>query len=51
MNTVISIIETARKLREIKQISLKNPISSLTIINNEPKIVNKIDSFLNYIYQ
>lgn len=33
MNDVMSIIETARKLRETKKISLKQPIMSLTIVN------------------
>ena len=33
METVMSIIETGRKLRENKQISLKHPINSLTVIS------------------
>ena len=39
MGKAIFIIETTRKLRELKQISLKNPISSLTIINSNPNLV------------
>lgn len=34
MDITMSIIETARKLREIKEISLKQPIMSLTIVNS-----------------
>ena len=50
MGKVVSIIETARKLRQIKQISLKNPISSLTIVNRDQTFMEKIEPFLGYIY-
>lgn len=34
MQTTMSVIETARKLRENKNISLKQPIMSLTLVNS-----------------
>ncbi len=49
MKDVMSIIETARKLRETKRISLKQPIMSLTIVNKHQDFFNNIEPFLNYI--
>jgi isoleucyl-tRNA synthetase len=51
MGNVISIIETARKLREAKQLSLKYPISSLTIVNKDKAFLDEIYPFLPYINQ
>ena len=33
MNNFMSIVQTARKLREKKKVSLKQPITSLTVVN------------------
>lgn len=38
MNKVMSIIETARKLREQKKVSLKQPIMSLTVVNRNKEL-------------
>ena len=35
MTKVMSVIETARKLREQKNMSLKQPIMSLTIVSKD----------------
>lgn len=44
-----SIIETARKLREQKKISLKQPIMSLTIVNSSQAMFDNLKPFLHYI--
>jgi len=44
-----SIIETARKLRENKNISLKQPIMSLTIVNTSEDLKANLKDFLPYI--
>ena len=49
MKDVMSIIETARKLRETKKISLKQPIMSLTIVNKHQDFFDNIQPFLTYI--
>lgn len=49
MKDVMSIIETARKLREYKKISLKQPIMSLTIINKSQSFFENMKPFISYI--
>ena len=49
MEEVISIIETARKLREWKDLSLKQPIKSLKIVSQDEKIMERLSPFLQYI--
>jgi hypothetical protein len=49
MKDVMSIIETARKLRETKKISLKQPIMSLTIVNKHKEFFDNLEPFLTYI--
>lgn len=49
MQNMMSIIETARKLRENKNISLKQPIMSLTIVNKSKQLFEELKPFLNYI--
>jgi len=49
MTKVMSIIETARKLREQKNMSLKQPIMSLTVVNKEKELFDELAPFLNYI--
>lgn len=49
MHNVMSIIETARKLRESKKMSLKKPIMSLTIVNRNQEVFDQLKPFLNYI--
>ena len=49
MNKVMSIIETARKLREQKAMSLKQPIMSLTIVNKDKEVFDELAPFFNYI--
>lgn len=49
MQTTMAIIETARKLRENKAISLKQPIMSLTIVNKSEEVAASIKPFLTYI--
>lgn len=38
MGKVMSIIETARKLREQRNMSLKQPIMALTVVNRDPAL-------------
>lgn len=49
MKDVMSIIETARKLRETKKISLKQPIMALTIVNKSQSFFDNLAPFLSYI--
>lgn len=49
MKDVMSIIETSRKLRESKNISLKQPIMSLTIVNKSQAFFDNLAPFLSYI--
>lgn len=49
MASMTSIIETARKLREQKKISLKQPIMSLTIVNSSQAMFDNLKPFLHYI--
>lgn len=49
MSKFMSIVETARKLREQKKISLKQPIMSLTIVNRHKQVFDDLAPFLNYI--
>lgn len=49
MKDVMSIIETARKLRENKKISLKQPIMALTIVNKSQSFFDNLGPFLSYI--
>lgn len=49
MATTISIIETARKLRENKNISLKQPIMSLSILSQNEGLLADLAEFLPYI--
>ena len=49
MSNVMNIIETARKLREQKKVSLKQPISSLTIVNKNQSLFDGISLFIGYI--
>jgi len=43
------IIETGRKLRENKKISLKQPIISLTVVNKSQKLFDDLKPYLRYI--
>lgn len=45
----MSIIETSRKLRETKKISLKQPIMQLTIVNKSQSFFDNLAPFLSYI--
>lgn len=45
----MSIIETARNLREKKNISLKQPIMSLTFINKSEEVFEGLQPFIRYI--
>lgn len=45
----MSIIETGRKLREQKNMSLKQPIMSLTIVNKDKDLYESLAPFLGYI--
>lgn len=49
MTNVMSIIETARKLREHKKVSLKQPILSLTVVNRNQAWFEDLTPFLTYI--
>ena len=49
MHNMMSIIETARKLREQKNISLKQPIMSLTVVNKSTQLFEEIKPFLDYV--
>lgn len=49
MQNFMSIVETARKLREQKKVSLKQPISSLVLVNRNPKVFEELTPFLSYI--
>lgn len=49
MTKVMSIIETARKLREQKKVSLKQPIMSLTVVNRNQQVFSDLEAFLPYI--
>lgn len=49
MKDVMSIIESARKLRENRKISLKQPIMSLTVINKSQDFFEHLKPFLSYI--
>lgn len=49
MNNAMSIIETARKLREHKKVSLKQPIMSLTVVNRNQAAFDDLSPFLTYI--
>ncbi len=49
MKDVMSIIETARKLRESKKISLKQPVMALTIVNKSQAFFDNLGPFLSYI--
>ena len=45
----MNVIETARKLRDNKNISLKQPIMSLTIVNKSQELFNQLKPFVGYI--
>jgi isoleucyl-tRNA synthetase len=49
MTKVMSIIETARKLRESKNMSLKQPIMSLTVVNKDKNLYEELAPYLAYI--
>lgn len=51
MSNFMSIVETARKLREQKKVSLKQPISSLTLVNSNPAIFEGLAPFFFYIQE
>lgn len=51
MGNFMSIVETARKLREQKKVSLKQPISSLTLVNRNPAVFEGLAPFLSYIQE
>jgi isoleucyl-tRNA synthetase len=51
MTNVMSIIETARKLREHKKVSLKQPILSLTVVNRNQVWFEDLKPFLSYIQE
>lgn len=43
------IIETGRKLRETKKISLKQPIMALTVVNKDQKLFDELQPYIKYI--
>lgn len=43
------IIETGRKLRETKKISLKQPIMALTVVNKDQKLFQELQPYMRYI--
>lgn len=49
MHKFMSIVETARKLREQKKVSLKQPIMSLTVVNRNKQVFDDLAPFLQYI--
>lgn len=49
MHKFMSIVETARKLREQKKVSLKQPIMSLTVVNRNKQVFDDLAPFLSYI--
>ena len=49
MNDFMAVVETARKLREQKKVSLKQPISSLTVVNRREAVFVGLGPFLPYI--
>lgn len=49
MANFMAVVETARKLREQKKVSLKQPISSLTVINRREAVFVGLGPFLSYI--
>lgn len=49
MDVTVDIIETARNLREKKNISLKQPIMSLTLVNKSEDLFEKMKPFVRYI--
>jgi isoleucyl-tRNA synthetase len=49
MNNFMSIVETARKLREQKKVSLKQPISTLTVVNRSQAVFDDLAPFFPYI--
>ena len=49
MTTVINILDTGRKLRDNKKISLKQPIMSLTIVSSDEALMTELKPFLGYI--
>lgn len=51
MQVTTYIIEIARNLREKKNISLKQPIMSLTLVNKSEELFHNLKPFLNYIEQ
>lgn len=51
MENFMSIVETARKLREQKKVSLKQPITSLTVINRNQTVFEELTPFLAYIQE
>lgn len=51
MNVTTDIIETARNLREKKNISLKQPIMSLTVVNKSEQLFEDLKPLLGYVEQ
>lgn len=49
MTKVMNVIETGRKLRENKNISLKQPVMALTIVNKDKQLFDELAPFLKYI--
>uniref|UniRef100_A0A1J3H7L9 Isoleucine--tRNA ligase n=1 Tax=Noccaea caerulescens TaxID=107243 RepID=A0A1J3H7L9_NOCCA len=49
MANFMSLVETARKLREQKKVSLKQPISSLTVVARKAAVFEGLSAFLQYI--
>lgn len=45
----MSIVETARKLREQKKVSLKQPIAALTVVNRREAVFAGLAPFLPYV--
>jgi hypothetical protein len=43
------IIETGRKMRENKKISLKQPIMALTVVNKDQKLFEELKPYMRYI--
>lgn len=49
MTNFMAVVETARKLREQKKVSLKQPIAALTVINRREAVFAGLGPFLPYV--
>jgi isoleucyl-tRNA synthetase len=49
MGNFMAVVEAARKLREQRKVSLKQPIASLTVVNSNMAVFEGLLPFLPYI--